>query len=189
MVNPPLISKTGVGTYWGQIGTIPKAEAIPLFRPGTTTPVPELAATVAPDAGWFDVIVFQALSDPGVDPVNIDDYKGWLYEDGWVYLDTPNAIFMVRGFQVIDDTTFIAYIINGALPAIADANYALVVPQRVCTSKSYNAVVTGTSAVINGVSIASGLVYKEPGENQYWANPCSFDCSGAGAELTITFNT
>ena len=187
MLKPPSTSATGVGTYWGTTGTIPLAVAVPILHPQNQTAIPALVATVAPVATQSQSIIFQAASDPGVDPVDYSDYSAWLCEGQWVYFSTVNKVYRMSNYRALSSHTFIADIIEGNVPSVADVAYAGLTPQYVFAAQSYSYVVTAGVVEINDTVIAPGISATEPVFPNMMPKVVAFDAT-AGT-LLISFNT
>lgn len=188
MALPPPIGVTG-GSYWGTTGTIPKQQAIPTVSALSGLTIPVLEATVSPSASFEDWIIFQAASDPGVDPVDYRDYEAYLSEGAYVYFATPiNRAYRISKYVKIDDTTFAGHVDQGVLPAVADPAYAGLTPMWAKQANSYSYAVQGTGATINGVAFAAGITVIEPDNLNSLPAVVYYDASAVGNSILITFN-
>jgi hypothetical protein len=156
--------------------------------PYSNVALPTLAASVASSANYPQAtVIFQAASAPGVDPVEYSKYQPWLQHNQYIYFSTVNKVYRLVNYRRIDATTFIADIVDGILPAIADVAYQLLTPSYVFASMSYSYVVTG-AATINDVPIPAGISFIEPSLAERIPRVVAYDASAVGASILISIN-
>ncbi len=182
---PPYIQKTGVGTYYGNKGSVPRASAIPTVIPWNNVAIPALVVSVATDGK----VTLRRASNPGVDTFVLDNYKTWIRSGCWIYVTAQNRVVKVINLAQMFDHTAIGYVENTAiLPAVAWVNepFQAIHPSVL----GYGYAVTGTAgAIVDGISLAQGVSINEPETWALAAHPFAFDCSAANQELTIKFST
>lgn len=157
------------GAYWPTVGTIPIGITVPLLE--ITTNVDSLA-----NRG-----VIQAISNPGVDPIDINLYPT-IKEGYWIYA-AGQLRQITTLYYMIEDHSIKFDVASDFSPNLTNEAFE-VVPHAFREVSIVNA--SGVSAVVNDTAFPSGMAYNpNPEANGTTHPPISYDATGAPLTIAV----
>ena len=172
MATPPKIPTspqiTG-GAYWPAVGTIPVGITVPLL--GITTHVDGLAYRG----------VIQAISNPGVDPIDIDAYPT-IKEGYWIY--ASGQLRQIRKLYYMIGDHSIKFDAASDFSAPLAARAFQVVPHAYKEVSIVNA--SGVSATVNETVFPTGMSFNpDPVAFVNAVEPISYNATGAPLTISV----